>query len=367
MKFNKLLYILIIFILFNGCTDDFLSPKPLSILTTEAGLANSTSMYAVLSSSTRLIRNQYMDGTFAPPMFTEYLFTEVLIDGTTDKTFPTRDMNRLVIPDGVLNNASYNRIEHNWSHAYEAIKSAAIVISNIDQPSYTSEQEKNEVLGTAYFHRAFWYYLLVHRFGDVPWVGEQISEPKLDFHSTKREVILEQIKNDLEFSVEWVPENNDRGKVSKGACNHLLTKVYLSLGEFDNAIKSSTAVINGRYSLMQNRFGEDKNDPSKNVIWDLHRPLNKVAPDNTEEIFTVIDRYGMDGNIANGMTSMYIFVPNWGNQTNSIMTPSGNVGMSELLNLEIPIIEQIGRGVNKGRGTSYYTRYIWDDQNDLRH
>lgn len=367
MKLNKLLYILIIFILFNGCTDDFLSPKPLSILTTEAGLANSTSMYAVLSSSTRLIRNQYMDGTFAPPMFTEYLFTEVLIDGTTDKTFPTRDMNRLVIPDGVLNDASYNRIEHNWSHAYEAIKSAAIVISNIDQPSYTSKQEKNEVLGTAYFHRAFWYYLLVHRFGDVPWVGEQISEPKLDFQSTKRKVILEQIKNDLEFSVEWVPENNDRGKVSKGACNHLLTKVYLSLGEFDNAIKSSTAVINGRYSLMQNRFGEDKNDPSKNVIWDLHRPLNKVAPDNTEEIFTVIDRYGMDGNIANGMTSMYIFVPNWGNQTNSIMTPAGNVGMSELLNLEIPIIEQIGRGVNKGRGTSYYTRYIWDDPNDLRH
>ena len=49
------------------------------------------------------------------------------------------------------------------------------------------------------------------------------------------------------------------------------------------------------------------------------------------------------------------------------MTPNGNVGMSELLGLEIPIIEQIGRGVNKGRGTSYYTRYIWNDPNDLRH
>lgn len=367
MKFNKLLYIFIISIIINGCTDDFLKPKPLSLLTTEAGLVNSTSMYAVLSSSTRLIRNQYMDGTFAPPMFTEYLFTEVLIDGTTDKTFPTRDMNRLVIPDGVLTDASYNRIGHCWSNAYEGIKSAAIVISNIDQPNYTSEQEKNEVLGTAYFHRAFWYYLLVHRFGDVPWIGEQISEPKLDFYSTKREVILEQIKKDLEFSIQWVPEKTDRGKISKGACNHLLTKVYLSLGEFDNAIKSSTAVINGGYSLMKNRFGEDKNNLNKNVIWDLHRPLNKVAPENTEEIFSVIDRYGMTGNIANGMTSMYIFVPNWGNQTNSIMTPAGNVGMSELLKLEIPIIEQIGRGVNKGRGTSYYTRYIWDDPNDLRH
>src|SRR5690606_22745460 len=126
---------------------------------------------------------------------------------------------------------------------------------------------------------------------------EQISEPKLDFYSTKREVILEQIKKDLEFSIQWVPEKTDRGKISKGACNHLLTKVYLSLGEFDNAIKSSTAVINGGYSLMKNRFGEDKNNLNKNVIWDLHRPLNKVAPENTEEIFSVIDRYGMTGNI----------------------------------------------------------------------
>lgn len=354
-------------LLLPGCSDDFLSPKPLSILTTEAGLVDATSMYATLGSSTRNIRNYYMDGTFAPAMFTEYLFTEVMIDGTTDKTFPTRDMNRLVIPDGVLNDASYNRIGTIWNTSYDAIKSAVIVISNIDVPKYKSEEERNAVLGTAYFHRAYWYYTLVHQFGDVPWIGKQISEPKLDFYSTKREVILEQIKKDLEFSVQWVPVKTQRGKISRGACNHLLTKVYLALGEFDKAIVSASAVINGGYSLMSTRFGEDKSDPSRNVIWDLHRPLNKVAADNTEEIFSVIDRYGMTDNIKNGMTSMYIFVPNWGNQTNAIMTPKGNVGMSELLGLEIPIIEQIGRGVNKGRGTSYYTRYIWDDENDLRH
>lgn len=362
-----ILFFSTLLVLLPACSDDFLKPKPLSILTTEAGLVDATSMYATLGSSTRNIRNHYMDGSFAPSMFTEYLFTEVMIDGTTDKTFPTRDMNRLVIPDGVLNDASYNRIGTIWNTSYDAIKSAVIVITNIDVAEYRSEEERNAVLGTAYFHRAFWYYTLVHQFGDVPWIANQISEPKLDFFSTKREVILEQIKKDLEFSVQWVPENTQRGKVSRGACNHLLTKIYLSLGEFEKAIASSTAVINGGYSLMTERFGEDKSNPTRNVIWDLHRPLNKVAPDNTEEIFSVIDRYGMTDNIKNGMTSMYIFVPNWGNQTNAIMTPNGNVGMSELLGLEIPVIEQIGRGVNKGRGTSYYTRYIWDDSNDLRH
>jgi len=350
-----------------GCSDDFLKPKPLSFITTEAGLVDAKSMYSTLAASTILIRNHYMDGSFAPCMFTEYLFTEVMIDGTTDKTFPCRDMNRLVIPDGVLTDASYNKIGSCWSEAYAGIKSAWNVISNIDHPTYKDETEKNEVLGTAYFHRAFWYYLLVNRFGDVPWINSQIKEPKLDFYSTKREVILEQIKSDLEFAVQWVPEKVDKGKVSRGACNHLLTKVYLSLNRFDDAIRSASAVIDGGYSLMTSRFGSDKDDDTRNVIWDLHRPTNKTSPENKEEIFSVIDRYGMVGNIAQGMTSMYIFVPNWGNSTNAIMTPNGNPGMSEGLENEVDIIHEIGRGVNKGRGTSYLTRYLNNDPADLRY
>lgn len=351
----------------SGCSDSFLEPKPLSFITTEAGLVDAKSMYSTLAASTILIRNHYMDGSFAPCMFTEYLFTEVMIDATTDKTFPSRDLNRLVIPDGVLTDASYNRIGNCWSEAYAGIKSASNVISNIDFPTYKSEEEKNAVLGTAYFHRAFWYYLLTNRFGDVPWISSQIKEPKLDFYSTKREVILKRLKEDLEFAVQWVPEKMDKGKVSRGACYHLLAKVYLALNLFDEAVKAASAVINGDYHLMTTRFGSDKDDVTRNVIWDLHRPTNKTLPENKEEIFSVIDRYGMVGNIAQGMTSMYIFVPNWGNSTNAIMTPNGNVGMSEGLENEIDIIHEIGRGVNKGRCTGYLTREINNDSGDLRY
>lgn len=348
-----------------GCSEDFLTPKPQSFITTEAGLTDADAMYATLAYSTIRIRNHYMDGTFAPPMFTENLFTEVMVDGTSDKTFPARDMNRLIIPDGVLTDASYNRIGHCWEYAFLGIKSASIVISNIDQPEYKSDQEKNEVLGTAYFHRAFWYYLLVHQFGDVPFINEQIAEPKLDFYSTEREVILEKLKEDLEFAVEWVPENVSKGMVSKGACNHLLTKVYLALGQFDKAITSSTAVIDGGYSLMTSRFGSDKEDPSKNIIWDLHRPTNKAVPENKEEIFSVIDRYGLPDNLSSGSTFMYIFGTFWGGAT--ILTPTGKRGTFDGVGAEIPQVETYGRGVCKGRGTNYSTRFIWDDPNDLRH
>ena len=356
---------LVVSVILAGCNKDFLKPKPLSFITTEAGLVNADAMYSTLAASTKILRDQYMDGTFAPPMFTEFLFTESMVDGTSDKTFPLRDMNRLVVPDGVLNDASYNRIGDCFNDSYRGIKCASIVISNIDKPKYKNEEEKNTVLGTAYFHRAYWYYLLVHRFGDVPVISEQITEPKLDFYTTKREVILESIKKDLEFAVTWVPQVVARGMVSKAACNHLLTKVYLALGEFDNAIKSSSAVIDGGYLLMANRFGSDKGNASKNIIWDLHRPTNKVLPENKEEIFSVIDRYGLQGSLIGGSQFMYIFVTFWGGGT--ILTPTGRRGTYDAAGATIPQVETYGRGVCKGRGTNYSTRQIWDDKNDLRH
>ena len=116
----NILFFSTLLVILSACSDDFLKPKPLSILTTEAGLVDATSMYATLGSSTRNIRNHYMDGTFAPSMFTEYLFTEVMIDGTTDKTFPT-DIEQMVSRRSA-NDASYNRIGTICNTSYDAIK-----------------------------------------------------------------------------------------------------------------------------------------------------------------------------------------------------------------------------------------------------
>ena len=80
-----------------------------------------------------------------------------------------------------------------------------------------------------------------------------------------------------------------KGEVSKGACQHMLAKIDLALGNFDDAIADASALINGgAYHLMTQPFGTDRGNPD-NVIWDLHRPNNKVLPSNTEGLFYVID------------------------------------------------------------------------------
>ena len=51
------------------------------------------------------------------------------------------------------------------------------------------------------------------------------------------------MKKELEFAYQWVPEQVDRGHTTKSACGVLLMKVYMSLGEFDNAIKVGNEIV----------------------------------------------------------------------------------------------------------------------------
>jgi hypothetical protein len=62
-------------------------------------------------------------------------------------------------------------------------------------------------------------------------------------------------------------------------------------------------------------------------------------------------------------------VPFWGvSNSNMLYTPDGyGPGTSDLANQEIKLVETFGRGIGRARGTSYHTKKIWDDPNDLRH
>ncbi len=345
-----------------ACEEEFLEPEAKSFYTPENVLTDAEGMRALLFQAMNTLRAEfYGDGM---PLITENVFSEVAVEGTTDKSGPAQDLNLLILPDANLNSSNTNRIGWYWDEFYEAIKYTNVVVSRLDDAEYDSEEEKNEVLGLAYFYRSYFYYRLVHQFGDVPAVMEEITQPKLDFTSTTREAILEKIKSDLEFAVNAVPPNSNRGEVSKEAVLHLLTKVNLAVGDFDAAIATASQVINGgNYALMTDRFGVDASDPTKNLIWDLHRPENKSIPENTEAILNVVSRLGFDGK---GPTTsmMRQAVPLWWRFIN---TPNGANGMSDSPNAEINQVVEFGRGIGRNRGTPYSTKFIWTDDTDLRH
>jgi len=346
-----------------SCQKDWLKPKPLSFYSPENTLQDEAGFNAALAAIARNVRQEwYEDGA---PIITENIFSDVAVEGTTDKFGPAVNMNLLITPDANLNSTDFNRIGWYWERWYIVIRLANTITSRLPEVKAIPDATKNVILGRAYFYRAYAYYRLVHEFGDVPAPFKELTEAKLDFQSVKREVILQRLKSDLDFAMQNVPWVANKGDINRGAVGHLLTKVNLALGNFDDAIAASTAVINnGTFKLVTNRFGADAGIASKNVIWDLHRRANKFISANTEVIFSVIDRYGDPSATAGGVNTMRQAIPF--SSSGAILTPDGLVGMTNA-QVEIDHMKNYGRGIGRCRATPYATRYIWDDPKDLRH
>jgi len=365
-KTNQNIVVLIAFVSLlgmAGCKKTYLDSEQLSAYAPE-NLNNLTAMKAALNGLGLATRREFFGDS--APLLTESLFSDVAVDGTTDKNTPAQDLISRITPDANLNSDDFNKIGWYWDNEFVAVRQANTIISNIDKPTYGSEAERNLILGSAYFYRAYYYYRLVHQFGDVPLLLNDLESPKADFYSTKREVILAKMKTDLEFAQTWVTDGGNKGDVTKGAVSHLLTKVNLALGKFDDALASANNVINGgKYGMMTARFGSTASDLTKNVIWDLHRMDNKALTTNREALFLVIDREAFAGFTALGSQLMRNTVPAW--HFANVKTPSGATAIVDAVTAEIPLTRMYGRGIGRYRGTPYSTKYIWTDNTDYRH
>jgi hypothetical protein len=352
-----------------SCKQDWLKPTPLSIYSPENTFVDKAGFTSALAACAKNLRDEFFgDGS---PIITENIFSDISVEGTDDKTGPAQNMDLQIRPDAQLNNGDYNRIGWYWDQEWVGIRMANTIISRLPLATTISEADRNILMGQAYFYRAYDYYRLTNQFGDVPCPLKEINTAKVDFATVKREVILQRMKQDLDFAVQYVPWVTDKGAVNKGACYHMLTKINLALGLFDDAIASSTAVINnGTFKLMNARFGEDASKANKNVIWDLHRPNNKSVAANTEVLFLVTDRLGNPGSFGFGTglgtRIMRQCLPGVSIGTN-IITPNGKAGASATGGIEIDIMNTYGRGIGRCRSTPYEYKDIWDDAADLRH
>jgi hypothetical protein len=350
-----------------GCKKSWLEPKTLSLFAPENTLVDLPGFKAALAAASNNLKAEwYGDGS---PNISEQIFSEESVEGTDDKTGPAQNMDNLIKPEANLRSVDFNNIGWFWETQYNGIRAANIIIGRAEASSLTVN-EKNMIKGQAYFLRGYDFYRLTNQFGDVPAPTNELRTPKVDFVTVKREVVLLRAKTDLESMISFVPWVTDRGEINRAACYHLLAKIDLALGLFDDAIAATTAVINqGTYKLMKTRFGVDANNAIKNVTWDLHRPENKSAAANTEVLYVVTDRLGVPNNIQTN--SMRNAAPGISIGTN-IITPRGNAGMTASAastdpKIDFDLMQIYGRGIGRCRSTSYYYREIWDDVKDHRH
>lgn len=360
MKLLKSILIGLLAVVVLGCNKEWLQPKPLSIYTPENTYVNKEGMEAGLLVLRKYLRDDFV-GKWPSNIAYELISSDLSVAGET-RWGLIQDFNLHVTP---TNFGELNNLDH-WDDAWKSIREANVLISRIDAPEWGNENEKNAVLGEAFFHRAYWYYKLIHQYGEVPFLNREHTQPKTDFYTHSRAAILDKIRDDLIFSLEWLPDRVEPGKVNHAAAAHLLTKVYLAQSNFNAAIQTASSIIDGSgYSLMASRFGIVSGDNRFNLIWDLHQKENKSISENREAILVVQDKFGFAGASSDGTHSMFQFTP-WWSHTLYVKDPDGNRGCIDAQNNWQVLA--IGRGVGQTRPSRYFSYDIWEDSGaDLRH
>lgn len=250
-----------------------------------------------------------------------------------------------------------------WQDLYAHIQQANQLIRSIDNfEEWDSEERKRGYLAEARFFRAWSHRMAVTLWGDVPLVTEVIDYAKVDFVRTPEEEVYNQIVEDLLYAAENLPvpgAESAPGRLTQGAALHLLTEVYLAIGEDQLAVEAASRVIEDYgYSLMTERFGAQEDVfGTGDVYYDLFRYENQNPPQNTEGIWVIQFEPNMEGGGGNYWAG--IFGPryfSWGN------TPDGFSAF------HTTFLDTLGRPVSRNRGTDLVHYHVWESDwdNDIR-
>jgi tetratricopeptide (TPR) repeat protein len=375
----------------SSCSEEFLKPDPLSFYEPTATFSTESGLKSAMGICDRHLKLYWAtDHNEMLTIGTEYIFSELMVGSATDKRSMLCDVANMLTPttETTLNNLDRtNSIWYFWEETYKGIMYANTVIQFVEKVESLDETTRNIYKGRGYFHRAFRYMALVFQFGDVPLLTKVLEVPKQNYRSTKREAILQMITQDMEFAVQWVPDQKDMsqiGMVNKGACRMLLAKCYLAIGEYAKAKEQTDILINeSGYSLMTNNFGtfNDGGEPqtwpiTRNVIWDLHRAENKLISANKEVIMGMPNR-GADTESFVKMLTMRIMYPFYF-ANDYVKTKDGKQALLNIkrnhadYNPKYDYMRAFGRGIATFRPTYFATHSLWnvngvEDNIDLRH
>ncbi|RRB02567.1 RagB/SusD family nutrient uptake outer membrane protein [Larkinella rosea] len=344
---------LLVLLVSQACKDSVLDEKPLSFLSPDITLVNNAGFQSAITALHQGAR-ELMGIDDSNTYWSLYLATDIGSIGVRDVLL--RDYNTQLTP-------TYTAVNWFWEWGYlTMLPRANQIIDYAQRPTavWKDDAEKNAVLAEARFFRAYTLNLLTNLYGDVPIIDKVATEPKVDYKRDARKDVLEFAKADLEFASQWLPLNEPQGgRIVKNAADHLLTEVYISLGNYDKAIETATAVISsGRNQLMTSRFGTTKAQPG-DVYSDLFKDGNiNRSGGNLETLWAIQYEFQTPGGVSvAGIGKPWLRC--WGARYFDARDPDNASGMV--------IADSLGRGVSWMRPNNYTLYTIWkDDPADMR-
>lgn len=275
MKFiNKILIILFAITSLISCTDEF-NNDPIGLLTSDQ--VDSKPTLVTLESSVSSAYKPLQNTLNAIVPGWQWALGTVFRNDIILQDIASNDMNKKWNPDGdqpwmdqladfsfTPENAAFNGI---WVYDYEGVSRANLAISfltnqEIIQSTGLTESRKNQLLGEAYFLRAFYYFNLVNNFGDVPLIlipPTSFEEAFTASVRTPKEKVWEQINKDLTAAKAILPNvkypTSEKWRASKGAVIALQAKTALYNKQWSTVLTLIAELdALGFYSLNANYF-----------------------------------------------------------------------------------------------------------------
>ena len=182
-----------------------------------------------------------------------------------------------------FNNYQYdgtnNWLNEMWQSLYRIVLRSNIAITKINEADEVEDEAlKSRLIAEAKFLRGWAYFQLASLWGDVPLRENYESTKDRETHNmarSSRSEVLDFVETSLTEAVSDLPASYDEqnvGRVTKGAAQALLGKVYLYREKFDQAITQFENVeTSGQYALLDNFTHNflSEYDNNSETVWEV--------------------------------------------------------------------------------------------------
>ncbi len=241
-KINKKIYIVLIIILtFSvSCSDDFVDVKPTS--DNSEDFFNSEDDYQnALIGAYDLLQSTYLN----------VMLGEIASDNTLAGGESATDVIGIQEVDDMIHTPLNTQLRDIWSWMFAGVNRANYILEFKDKTDFAG---KEVILAEATFLRAYYYFELVKWFGDVPLAVDKRIQfgDQFEIDRTPKSDVYAQIEMDLMFAANNLPyEQSEKGRVTKGAAQALLGKVYVYQQKYDQAATVlDDLILNGPHDLI---------------------------------------------------------------------------------------------------------------------
>lgn len=220
--------------------------------------------------------------------------------------------------DEFVENTNNGVVASIWANYYEGITRCNYVIKNVGEMSegIIDSDLKSRIIAEAKFLRAYYYFLLINIYGDVPVVLEPKIASELQIAPTVVSGIYEQIIKDCKEAQEVLPVShslNEVGRATKGAAAALLVKSYIFQKKWKEALEVAIPLTEAPYSyaLMpnyQHNFNVDYENNAESIFEYQHLSRqNPFSGNLLNQAFAAPADYGMgEGYYFNQPTQNFV-------------------------------------------------------------